>query len=120
MRPFSSRYAVNGRLDLRIVGNSLEACSSNALTTITPTVPPSPSSCTTSGNNNSYTMAFVDFDTDPSTFNASAAYLDLPSGAEVLWAGLYWGGSRGGSVSPPTPGAIGRCSSAGKAHPTRR
>lgn len=109
VRPFQKRFDVLAdRIDVRIVGNTLEACSSSATTTITPSQPPSPTSCATSGNNNSYTMAFVDFDGDPTTFNSSAAYLDLPAGAEVLWAGLYWGGSRGGTFPPPDPSQIGQ------------
>jgi uncharacterized repeat protein (TIGR01451 family) len=44
-------------------------------------------------NNNSYTLAYIDTDNDPSTFSSSSANLNLPSGSQVLFAGLYWGGS---------------------------
>lgn len=56
-------------------------------------------------NNDSYAMTYVNVE-DPAEgwFNASSAVLDLPDDAEVLWAGLYWGGdvSGGGDrVLPP-------------------
>lgn len=37
-------------------------------------------------------MVNVDVDTDASTFNSSRARLNLPVGATVAFAGLYWGG----------------------------
>jgi large repetitive protein len=36
-------------------------------------------------------MAYVDVDSDATTFNSSRANLALPAGARVLFAGLYWG-----------------------------
>lgn len=42
-------------------------------------------------NNNDFTMVNVDVDGDVTTFNSSRADLNLPSGATVLFAGLYWG-----------------------------
>src|SRR5215210_989754 len=43
-------------------------------------------------NNDAWPMAYVDADSDGTTFNSSRATLDLPAGATVLFAGLYWGG----------------------------
>ncbi len=43
--------------------------------------------------NNDFNLAYVDVDDDSSTFNSSQSTLSLPSGAIVLFAGLYWGGS---------------------------
>ncbi len=43
-------------------------------------------------NNNDFTMTYVDIDGDASTFNSSTSQLLMPSGSEVLFAGLYWGG----------------------------
>ena len=43
--------------------------------------------------------AYIDVDDDPSTYSSSRATLDLPAGAEVLWAGLYWGGAGDGHQS---------------------
>ena len=37
-------------------------------------------------------MTYVDVDSDATTFNSSRATLDLPAGAQVLAAFLYWGG----------------------------
>jgi hypothetical protein len=49
-------------------------------------------------NDDFWNMAFVDIDGDPATFNSSAADLVLPTDAEVLFAGFYWGGrGRGAS-----------------------
>src|SRR6185503_16326177 len=43
-------------------------------------------------DNNDFTMQYVDVDGDAATFSSSSATLNLPVGATVLWAGLYWGG----------------------------
>jgi uncharacterized repeat protein (TIGR01451 family) len=49
-------------------------------------------------NDDFWDMAYVDIDGDPTTFNSSAADLVLPSDAEVLFAGLYWGGRARGQT----------------------
>ena len=43
-------------------------------------------------NDDFWTMQFIDIDADGGTFSSSSALLDIPTGAEVLFAGLYWGG----------------------------
>jgi uncharacterized repeat protein (TIGR01451 family) len=43
-------------------------------------------------NNNDWAMQYVDIDEDPTSFSSSSSVLDLPVGARVLYAGLYWGG----------------------------
>ena len=56
-------------------------------------------------NNNDRLMAYVDPDADASTFNSSEAGLSVPTGARVLFAGLYWGGrSAAGTGGRPAPG----------------
>ena len=49
-------------------------------------------------------MTWIDADDDPSTFDSSSSDLNLPTGATVLFAGLYYGGklgaSSGGSPAP--------------------
>lgn len=42
-------------------------------------------------NNNEHEMTRVDVDDDASTFSSSRAHLTMPTGGEVLFAGLYWG-----------------------------
>lgn len=49
--------------------------------------------------NNGHTMINVDVDADAATFNSSRAFLNLPAGSSVAFAGLYWAGDS----SPTTP-----------------
>ena len=59
-------------------------------------------------NNNSRTMTWIDADGDPSTFDSSSSDLSLPTGASVLFAGLYYGGrltAGSGGSPPPNPAA---------------
>jgi hypothetical protein len=46
------------------------------------------------GTNNSTQMRFVDVDDDPSTYNSSSAYLNIPNDncTKIVYAGLYWSG----------------------------
>ena len=50
-------------------------------------------------NDDFWNMQYVNIDSSGGTFNSSAADLLVPSGAEVLWAGLYWGGRASTTVS---------------------
>ncbi|MFC9388221.1 DUF3344 domain-containing protein [Streptomyces venezuelae] len=43
--------------------------------------------------NDDATIAYVDVDSDPNTYNSSRAELAVPVGARVSWARLYWGGN---------------------------
>ncbi|MDR2372773.1 MAG: DUF11 domain-containing protein, partial [Bifidobacteriaceae bacterium] len=56
-------------------------------------------------DNNSFRMVYLDVDGDASTKTSSSSFLDLPDGAQVLFARLYWGArlTAGGS-SPVYPG----------------
>ncbi|WP_406061660.1 DUF3344 domain-containing protein [Streptomyces sp. NBC_01077] len=52
--------------------------------------------------NDDATIAYVDVDSDPNTYNSSRAELAVPAGARVSWARLYWGGNlRVGEQKPP-------------------
>ncbi|MCB0867760.1 MAG: DUF11 domain-containing protein [Solirubrobacterales bacterium] len=51
-------------------------------------------------NNNAHTSAYIDVDSDGSTFNSSTANQTLPAGSTVLYAALYWGGHYSGASSP--------------------
>ncbi len=44
------------------------------------------------GSNNRIYMMYINLDNDRETFNHSSAKIDIPSGAELVWAGLYWQG----------------------------
>lgn len=87
IRPFASRFTRNDTGDIQIVGNTLLTC------------PTATAGCTnaqagsgTTLNNNNFNMVRVDVDADSTTINSSSANFNLPAGATVLWAGLYWGG----------------------------
>ncbi|MCL2423757.1 MAG: DUF11 domain-containing protein, partial [Micrococcales bacterium] len=82
--PFLVRYQGNANGAIVAIGNNLLTC------------PASAADCAAARaggvfTNNNFTMANLDADSDPSTFNSSAATLALPDGGVVLWAGLYWG-----------------------------
>ena len=93
--PFSLRYAQTLHGNLSAVGNALMSC------------PTAASNCAAarSGSpysNNDFTMAYVDVDSDATTYDSSSATLALPAGSTVAWAGLYWAadtsGGSGGSA----------------------
>lgn len=85
-RDFQKRYGESIHGDIRLAGNKLVDC------------PDSNASCagaragTTTLFNNDIQMVRVDIDGDATTFNSSSAGLSLPAGADVRFAGLYWGG----------------------------
>jgi uncharacterized repeat protein (TIGR01451 family) len=87
-RNFSLRYSVTDTADIMLVGNTLLKCSGssgcdNALSGGT--------TVANQRNNNGHYMVNADVDSDASTFNSSSYTLNIPSGSQVLWAGLYWG-----------------------------
>ena len=82
---FTPRFSTNARGDIALIGNTLMTC------------PPS-ATCSDAldGNgasidNNDFSMVYVDADSNGSTFASSSADLSVPNGAQVLFAGLYWG-----------------------------
>lgn len=106
VRDYTKRFPVTGDLntagDIDIIGNTLMTC------------PAADSRCPgaqTGGslNDNTFNMTYVDVDADAATFDSSSAVLTLPAGAEVLFAGLYWGadtsngGAAGGAAPAPVP-----------------
>jgi hypothetical protein len=103
-RAFTLRgESFNTQGDITIAANSLESCL-DALA-----VCANVRNGTGSGlNNNDRTVTWIDADSDPETFDSSSADLTLPTGATVLFAGLYYGGrlnaGQGGSP-PPNPAA---------------
>ncbi len=96
--PFTLRYSANAPGDIAIVGNTVLTC------------PASAAACAgvqggAVGQNNSFGMQFVNVDADAATFNSSQAQLELPPGATVLFAGLYWGGRTAAGGAPGAAGA---------------
>ena len=94
--PFTPRFSANAPGDIAIVGNTLETASTvnNAGRTPADVTAAQNGVAGPAGNhvdNNDWNMAYVDVDNDPTTFNSSQAALNLPTGARVLFAGLYWG-----------------------------
>lgn len=83
---FAPRFATNDTGDIVLVANTLMTASSTD----------SGAAAARAGtgtrlNNNDFQSMYVDIDSDATTFNSSQANLTLPSGSQVLWAGLYWG-----------------------------
>ena len=87
-RNFTLRYTNNVNGQITIAANTLMQC---------PIDTPDPlmnSGCqgsrdgTSSRNNNSFDMRWLDVDADPNTFTSSSADLALPAGARVLFSSL--------------------------------
>ena len=86
--PFNIRYQTQQKGGIRFISNVSVSCNSSAsCTNAQAQMPP-----TGTGQNNSYTMSYVDIDGDPTTFMSSSDSLNLPNCSEITWAGLYWGG----------------------------
>jgi uncharacterized repeat protein (TIGR01451 family) len=104
-RPFSPRFSQNVQGAITFAANTVMTC------------PDSDSRCPAAQagtgsalNNNQFNMRYVDIDGDPATFNSSSAVLTVPSGAQVLFAGLYYDGQTTagvGGTAAPTPSARG-------------
>ncbi|MEW9527537.1 hypothetical protein [Microbispora sp. NPDC049125] len=86
----AARFAADGRVLTRVVGNTL-------VSTATP--PPGCGAGVRQPAGGSGVAVPLDLDRDATTPSSSCARLDLPAGARVLWAGLYWSAS-GGRVAP--------------------
>jgi len=103
--PFQVKYTTNANGAMVTIGNNLLTCPDGSVSTTVGQVSCADARAGASVNNNSYTMGYLDTDNDPATFNSSAAQLSLPTGATVLWAGLYWGArltAGTGGTSVPT------------------
>ena len=103
-RAFSQRYSANMNGDMVLIGNVQLSCTTGA------------ANCATARaggayNNNDFTMAYVDIDSDASTFNSTSANLNMPAGSTVAFAALYWAGQstniNRGQVLLKTPTSFG-------------
>ncbi|MBI2258028.1 MAG: gliding motility-associated C-terminal domain-containing protein [Flavobacteriia bacterium] len=81
--PFSIRYQTNLKGGLIFLSNTSVGCDCSANNEMPPNG---------SGDNNNYSMDFVDIDNDGSTYMSSSDQLALPNCSEIIWAGLYWNG----------------------------
>src|SRR4051794_33663275 len=99
-RTFSKRWGVNDTGDIAIAGNTLMSC---------------PSHCAAENgvgsgaalNDNNYSMVRLDLDGDAATtLDSSSATVDIPAGATVLWAGLYWGADTSGGGDDTKKGQV--------------
>ncbi|MDR0366309.1 MAG: DUF11 domain-containing protein, partial [Bifidobacteriaceae bacterium] len=92
--PFTKVFSTNANGSITTIGNTLQTCPTNAAYC-------AQARAGSAYDNNNFQMTHLDADSDPSTFNSSAAELALPEGSQVLFAGLYWGarlsGTGGGS-----------------------
>jgi len=88
--PFAPRFSTDTNGDIAIVANTLMTVSptnSNAANIQAGVNNPS------GVDNNGLDMVYVNDGSNPTTtFDSSSAQLNLPQGATVLFAGLYWGG----------------------------
>ncbi|MEU6722895.1 sigma-70 family RNA polymerase sigma factor [Nonomuraea wenchangensis] len=96
-----ARFATEGKVTVRAVGNSLLTC------------PEERAGCPEARwrqgdqrDNDLWPMEPLDRDDDPATRHSSAARLVLPKGGRVVWAGLYWSasGDRAGPIRVRPPG----------------
>ena len=94
-RSFEKRFGANDTGDIALAANTLMSCPGACAQR---DAGPHPSS-NSSYNNNDWAMVRVDADGDPATtLNSSTATLELPAGAKVLFAGLYWGAKTAAGV----------------------
>jgi len=120
-RVFTTRFTTNDTGNIAIAAAPLLTCSTTGTNGsqcanargLSASNGPVGSNNIDSQNNNNYTMVNVDTDGDAATtVNSSSATLALPTGATVLFAGLYWGadnsaGNNGGAA-PSAGTAINR------------
>ncbi len=111
-RGFTTRFSTNDTGDIAGIANTLMTCPAGSTSSAAPATSCAATqsvTATTASNpsyNNNYDMTYVDVDSDGSTFNSSTANQTLPSGAEILFAGLYWGGDYStGTAAAPDAGA---------------
>jgi hypothetical protein len=93
-----ARFAADGRVRTVETGNALLSCDDRnhrCRRTLARKGRPR--------DNDFWAMRQIDRDREPATDASSAARLAVPSGARVLWAGLYWSGTvdaRGRDAEP--------------------
>ena len=89
-RTFAQRYSLNAKGDIVFVANASMTCNGTGACATAQQL----GYDTGGGINNSYTMQYIDIDSDTTTFNSSSATYSLtaPGVSQVAFAGLYWAG----------------------------
>jgi uncharacterized repeat protein (TIGR01451 family) len=103
-RVFTPRFATNDTGAITMAANTVLTCPASDAKC-------APAQTGGSASNNTFRMGYVDVDADAATFDSSRATLRLPSGATVLYAGLYWGANTAagsGGAAARDPAARGR------------
>ncbi len=92
-RDYALRFDAKTNGQIAVIGNANMSCPTAATDCAAARALPTSNIATNSAlSNDSFVMTNVDVDDDPATTNSSTSTLALPPGAEVLFAGLYWGG----------------------------
>ena len=115
-RQFAPRFSTNVNGQITSAANTLLQCPNDTVDSGLNAQCNQARAGTNARNNNTMDMRMLDVDSDPSTFNSSSAELALPSGYEVLFAGLYWTADTSrGDVIKGTNGFVGSPSAASNA-----
>ena len=115
--PFGIEYQTNANGSLMTIGNTLLTCAGQTSSGGVPceTALQQNANTRNSLNNNSYSMEYLNAGSGdtaaPNNWpnaaqDASGQLLNLPPGAEVLWAGLYWGASLHNNTSSINQGGV--------------
>lgn len=88
VRPFGSVFSRQTNGSIAVTGNTMMSCPTTAANCA------AVRAGTRAGSNNDFAMVFTDADDDPSTDRSSSADVTVPSGARVIYAGLFWGAAR--------------------------
>ncbi|TMS00036.1 sigma-70 family RNA polymerase sigma factor [Nonomuraea basaltis] len=96
-----ARFATEGRVTVRAIGNALLSCPEERVG-----CPQARRRQGDQRDNDLWPMAALDRDDVPDTAASSAARLSLPKSSRVVWAGLYWSasGERAGPIKIRPPG----------------
>jgi uncharacterized repeat protein (TIGR01451 family) len=102
-RDFGLRFGQTLHGDIALAGNVLHTCDINDTGGPGGTCAQARAGTAPTFFNNNHAMQQVDVDVDATTFNSSTAALALPAGAQVRFAGLYWGATGAGTVGTTAP-----------------
>ncbi|MGP3961365.1 sigma-70 family RNA polymerase sigma factor [Nonomuraea sp. 3N208] len=96
-----ARFATDGKVTVRAIGNSLLSCPEEQAGCV-----PARRREGDQRDNDLWPMTALDRDDTADTTASSAAELSLPKGSRVVWAGLYWSasGERAGPIKFRPPG----------------